>query len=155
MKKRSFALWLVLALIAFGIMAGGCGGGGSGDAPNSPSGPANFDGSWYMTSGTMGYTGGASYPISGYMKIATISSTATSTVKDGELQIIYGGKQWGYGKEVINCTIISDNKLSFTSSHGYKWILEYLPHSGEAVLSVTGIYGGRDAYGNGRFSRVK
>jgi hypothetical protein len=159
MNKKSFALWLVLALVAFVAMVGGCGGGGGGDvpAPTPPSAPADppvttsvFDGFWNMTSGTIGYTSGASYSISGYLRIATISSSVTITRKNVDFYVEYFKIPVGRIKEEINFTVNSENKISGTASSGDKWVLEYLPHSQELVLNGTGA---EASYINARFSR--
>jgi hypothetical protein len=128
MKARKRALWAVLFVLGFAVMAGGCGGGGGGDGGGNgylpggdPQGEIGFDvleGTWTVVSGS----GRAEYD--GYQGEAKLSSPSGSIKIENLISDAGSETATAYVAYKINWNI------------SYKGYQETLPDVGDGEVTI-------------------
>ncbi|MDR0616680.1 MAG: hypothetical protein LBG29_07730, partial [Synergistaceae bacterium] len=135
MRKKDFALWVLLAVFAFVLMAGGCGGGG-GDGNSWTAGTVDFSdlaGSYTAQPGGSGILtiNGERIDLtllSANAVISSIQSSGTNSASailsaESEVEAYYGGSTLDtfsetHEDETITITRTDDNKFKWADPDG-------------------------------------
>ncbi|MDR1915710.1 MAG: hypothetical protein LBQ58_03935 [Synergistaceae bacterium] len=122
MKRSIWLLWVVLVLLAFAFVSGGCGGGGGGDAggdgggdPSAPVGFENLDGEWVFDSGK---------PNTGSITVPPSSG--------------YGGTyelRMAEGEATIRNVTVNGSKLKYDARYYLAWDVPAAGSYGDSLVS--------------------